>query len=56
MSKRWVVNAVRVSDWALHSFIKTRVASENMTDIIPRAFFKDFPVVGHFLKMDLSVR
>jgi hypothetical protein len=22
-------------DWALHSFIKTRVASENMTDIIP---------------------
>jgi hypothetical protein len=29
------VNAVRVFDWALHSFIKTRVASENMTDIIP---------------------
>jgi hypothetical protein len=22
-------------NWALHSFIKTRVASENMTDIIP---------------------
>jgi hypothetical protein len=32
MSNHWVVNTVR-PDWALYSFIKTRVASENVTVI-----------------------